>query len=117
MRNQERKEIDRWQKLVVPLEAGVVVATVMDQPIGAILQPLKRHGRSLHVLEQALKSLAILGVEPARAINIEARVNPRTHERDAILRCSLALKQRLEGALAEEGIKRREVEIARRGVE
>ncbi len=88
MGNQERQEIDCREKLVVPSEPGVPVAAVMDQPIGAVLQALKRHGRPLHVFEQALQSLAILGVEPARAINIEAGVNPRTHERDAILRCT-----------------------------
>src|SRR5882672_8666891 len=68
MRNQERQELDRGHELVVDAEAGVDPRPlVVDHPVFTVSKPPEAHGGSLHVGEEALEALSVVGGDRDRA--------------------------------------------------
>ena len=115
--DEEGQEVQGRQELVIPAQGGVVVARVMDETVGAILQALQGDGWPLHVLEHVLEAFSVLGLEPSPCVDVEARVTPRTKELDALGSDLPPLEHHLEGALAEEFFQGCKIDVVGSGVE
>ena len=92
-------------------------ASVKDATIVLVLEPFKRHGRPLEVLQKGLELLALACGDAAVGVDSKPGVFPALEQRAPFLGDLLLLKEHFEELLAKDPLHRREVEILRRRVE
>ena len=83
----------------------------MHHAVGAVGQATEGDRRSLHVREETFESAAVVGVNPPREVDIEARVVPRSHALHGLGANLLSAEHEPEEALAEDGFQAREVDV------